>query len=321
MRIRTRFAIALLVVLAVLIAVDWLSGERKSRHQTSSGTAVQDLRVDVSTPATLPDRANNGQPPSPADPVISRDAQRDHGRAAIQRAPDLRIAALNFARSNEMGYAVAALSARLYCTTVGGLRDQTAAAHATGYYFLAPTLRGQLAVSDASKRIEAVEAARRRCRFGDDGPAEWDRLMREGSPAAMTAYLDLLKDLRALPALDLRTLSSAQREALYAPDPTVLLSALSQALFVLPDRKAGTEPDSEAQLAATLATDLAACQLGDLCTPDSFRMAEVCLHWGACDGRDLPAAIERLLSPRPDLRALTQKYAETLLTAVRAGRP
>lgn len=176
-------------------------------------------------------------------------------------------------------------------------------------------------MSDVSRRIAAVEYARARCRPVEDFPANYDEILVQASRSSSEIYASFIDGLRALDSLDLRRLSDATRAAIYAEEPTVRVAA-ADSLSLAASNLIPPELDLyEGSFVASLAGHLAACGVGDLCTPDSFRMQEVCVRWGACEGRDVVEAITTLLGPSPATLAHVREHSERVVAAVRAGRP
>lgn len=315
----------LLVAIILVIVVSWRADTHRSNEQRRDWGVSEKFGAangkSAWAPSTLigsaPERTDRESKSGPGELLESGVSAREK----LQRSPQLRSSTMLYARSNELSYAVASLNARIYCSWIGGKSEESAAEFANRRYYLAPPMRTMLRVSDVSKRVETVELARQRCKLPDDAPTDYDQAALDASRAVISSYLAITKELGSLPRLDLRELPDATRSTLFASDPSVLLSALVQVSSFLSQTLAPEITENETILASALAIDLAACRLGDLCTPDSFRMAESCLQWGACDGNNLSEAIGRLLEPRPDLDALVRQYTETVLAAVREGRP
>lgn len=243
------------------------------------------------------------RPPAPTpasgdrNNVMLTPASTESARTTIQKSSAIRETAFHSSQSNDPYLVIAALDGLIYCADVGGSGDVSAETHAAKSFWISLNLV-KVNVSSIEARTQAVFEARERCDAKNAEVVALDGKLRLTLSEKLTAYNQLLTEIRKLPDLDLNALSLGSKTMLLGGNGTALFSVVDQ----LTTKLIGPGATESEMFAAILATQLAACQLGDACDQRSFRKQFLCFRWGACEGANVEAALGALLADRSDLQ-------------------
>ena len=236
-------------------------------------------------------------------------------RAVMQRSREVRETAFHFSQSNDVFQVIAAQGALIYCAEVAGAVDVSPTTHARRSFWLDSNMKG-LRPASTRERAEIVSSARERCDTENVQANALDRQLRSSIGEKLVAYNELVAELQRLPTLNLNTLSAQSKALLLDGDGAALSATIDQ----LTAKLSGSGATDSEMFANILATQLAACQLGDSCDELSFRKQLLCLRWGACAGGSVAEAVQALLLDRNDLQQSVDRGAARLRESIQSIR-
>jgi hypothetical protein len=229
---------------------------------------------------------------------------------SIQREANLRPRIGQALISNKQEEAAAALNAVLYCSTMTPVGTASTAETADGLLMRFPGDKTMFLASPAAARGAVIDAARAQCAYGAETlPKEAETALRQGLAKSLDAVNSLVKTIQRLPEFDWSSLTATERGLLESGR----LDVYSRIADGLAGRW-GTLDGSAAEYdaIALVAAQLALCKLGDACDTGSFRFANVCVTFGACEGANVDAAVRRLIIDEA-ARARAEKLADMIV--------
>lgn len=315
----SRKAVAVVTLVAVAF-VGWFwfgqgSGGARTRPATDATPSAPSGAQSASTRAT-PDgsRILDSMPPSTAKAEPSATAAAPAVNAAwieMQQSSSLRARMAQAMLSNDPREAAATMNAMLYCNLVASKRAVSPADAAEAELVVFPGHEQILRRSPLERRADEIEAARKRCAYGEEGISRSvEAELRRTLSTKLESVNELVRRARQVEGVDWSALTAEDRALLASGRvdvPLRVLGALGDRWGSLDDSR----PDGD--IAAQLARHLAACRLGDPCGAGSFRQGEVCVVYGGCDGADVEQAIDRLI-----IDETTRQRTQRLLSRIMA---
>ncbi len=304
--------LGLIVVVSLLALI--LFGVPYKKNPSNAGIAEHTAAA--ATTALTPQRSHDTTPtlgtPNKSTVVPS---STQSARTILQQSAAIREVAFQSSQSNDPYLAIAAQDGLIYCVDIGGNANVPAEMHAAKSFWLNPNFNN-LNVSSIKARTQAVLYTRDRCDAKNAEVVALDLQLRSALSEKLTAYNRLLAEMGRLPDLDFNALSLESRSLLLGGNGTALLGVIDQ----LSTKLFGPGATDSEMFAAILATQLAACQLGDICDQQSFRKHALCLRWGACAGTNVDEALRALLADRSDLQQSVDRGATRLRQSLQSVR-
>jgi hypothetical protein len=310
------------IVVALGVAITWFLWPQRSVHQVTNS---RDQKVVDNGGSTS---ASTAPVPTSSAPVASKTVtaaapletvtavNRNASWLNIQSESNLRPRISQALMSNKPEEAAAALNALLYCNNVASTRVGSPADVAEAEMLIRfPGDEKELRRSPVQLRYTQITEARKKCTYEGESPTKvTESNLRQGLSAKLADVNSMVRNLRQSDGsgLDLSRLNLEDR-SLLASGRLDVLNRVIESMAIRSDVSSNPTPEHDVSL--LLARHLAMCRLGDLCDAGSFRFAEICVAFGACDGANVQLSVNRLIVD-DTMRLRTNKLAEQIVQNV-----